>query len=166
MSSLEIADQVVKLDNQILKELDEHLRAYMVSMAVSHPVSGYDTEDLLQELRIKIWDKIRQGKYDPNKSKPITYFSWVFRTTLYNLNSHQKRACRIDAYNYSESLDELTDTLEREPKILSTTPLMVFCDLCHRLIDPHSDWNVYESEDDRVLACHNCSSETGLIKYT
>lgn len=165
MSDLELADSISHLENEILDQLDQHLRAYMVVMATMHPVPGYDTDDLLQEMRFKMWDKIRQGKFDPNKSKPITYFSWVFRTTLYNLNQYHHRQCRIDAYNFSDSIDALTEDLEQETKHLAHTPQMVFCDLCSGLVDPHSKWNIFTRRStDPTLVCATCMGEIRRIE--
>jgi DNA-directed RNA polymerase specialized sigma24 family protein len=160
MSPLETADTVRRMDNEIVSELSRQLEGYMVTLATAHPVPGYDIEDLLQEMRIKMWERVSQGKYDPSRTRPITYFSWVFRTTLYNLYQHQHRACRIDACNFSDSMDEITDRLEQETYHLGHTPQMVFCDLCARLVDPHSRYKVYTRRvTDPTLACELCVKE-------
>ena len=158
MSPLETADTVTRLDEEIMGMLSSELEGYMVTLAVAHPIPGYDIEDLLQEMRIKMWERIKQGKYDPRRSRPITYFSWVFRTTLYNLYQHQHRACRIDGYNFSDSIDEIQESLEQETYHLAHHDLRVFCDMCSRLVDPHSNYKVYTRRvTDPMLVCELCT---------
>lgn len=163
MNQRDIKKKLAGLENDIVDELDRLLRGYMVTLAVSHPIPGYDVEDLLQEMRFKMWDKIRQGKYDPNRTKPITYFSWVFRTTLYNLAQYHLRNCRIDATSFADSLDDMIDDRPgqnnhaNEYAMLKHHDTLVFCDLCSGLIDPHSNYHVFTRRvTDPSLICEPC----------
>lgn len=169
MSPLELNSTINRMENDIVEALDHKLRAYMVTLAVAHPVPGYEVEDLLQEMRIKMWEKVRDGKYDPQRTKPITYFSWVFRTTLFNLRNYQFRDCRIDAHNFSNSLDELLEDGEggtssfQEERILAHHEHHTFCDMCARLVDPHSEYRVFTMRVyDPTLVCVQCLSERAL----
>lgn len=158
-------DQLIRnLNEYLYLELDRHLRAYMVAYAASHPIPGMDFEDVLQELRIAMWTKVEQGKFDPEKSKPVTYFSWVFRTTVFNLGEKARRPMR-QALTTTDSLDEM---MEREgswgignpnfvmAKYLRHDERHVFCDRCSRIIDPHTAWIELPSG----VACERCVSET------
>jgi len=164
-NALFLFDQIKYLENEIVSLLSTQLEGYMITLAQDHPVPGYDQEDLLQEMRIAIYEKIKKAKYNPKRSLPITYFSWVFRTTLSNLNAKAHRDCRIAA-SYAESLDEF----EFEGSAFKTEDTHVFCGLCSRIVDPHSNYQVFTQRvTDPTLVCEICLQEAAhekLKKYT
>lgn len=75
------------LDNQLLAELYLELDSLMNKFAYNPhwTISGFEREDLKQEMRIKVWKVVSRGKYDPTRCKPTTFFYRVFYRVMLDL---------------------------------------------------------------------------------
>jgi hypothetical protein len=101
---MELTDRIIE---EIYKETDQMLN----SLARNTKIPGYDTDDLVQEMRIIIWEVIRDDKYDPERCKETSFFYKVCKRHLRGLN-------RSKIYRYNESLPEnreYRDALDQKP---------------------------------------------------
>lgn len=86
----------------------------IIAKAKSSNIPGFDWEDIAQELRVILWQKLE--KFDPNKgAKEKTFAQRIMKNRILDLARYANRQKRkIDSYHLS--LDEL---LEKEYKLES-----------------------------------------------
>ena len=84
---------------QILVEILDETENMLWNLARTTKIPGYDPDDLMQEMRIKIWQTIKGNHYDPERVKPTSFYYRVCKRHLINLN-----ASRI--YKYKNSHPE------------------------------------------------------------
>lgn len=92
-------DELKDLIEQITEEVLKDTENLMWNLARNTKIPGYDPEDLMQEMRTKIWQTIRDNNYDPERVKPTSFYYRVCKRHLINLN-----ASRI--YKYKNSHPE------------------------------------------------------------
>jgi RNA polymerase sigma factor (sigma-70 family) len=72
--------------DEILDEIYKRTDKMLWHIAQTSNIAGYDAEDLMQEMRIKIWKVIKDNKYDPELCKETTFFYKVCKRHLIDLN--------------------------------------------------------------------------------
>jgi len=98
---------VEKIIDEIYRETDRMIW----SLARNTHIPGYDTDDLIQEMRIRIWEVIRDNQYDPERCRETSFFYRVCKRHLRGLN-------RAKVFRYNESPPtsrEYRDALDQNP---------------------------------------------------
>lgn len=72
--------------DEILKEIYKRTDKMLWHLAQTSNIPGYDADDLMQEMRIKIWKVIEENKYDPEMCRETTFFYRVCKHHLIDLN--------------------------------------------------------------------------------
>lgn len=98
-----------QVQNELLDEILKDVDKSLWNLVRKWHITGYDADDLMQELRIKIWQVIDSEQYDPYRSKPTTFFQIICTNHLKRLNDMAKAHKRIpERYallaNYEEDL--------------------------------------------------------------
>lgn len=102
-----------RVTDQLLTELYERLDPIMWKLARDTKINGYDTEDLVQEMRIKVWQVIDRNKYDPERCKETSFFYRVCKNHLISLyRKSQFNLRKYDMLNMAVPYYEETDEVE------------------------------------------------------
>lgn len=87
-------DDLKKITEDLLSEILKDCNDMMWQLAHSTKIPGYDADDLMQEMRIKIWRTIKDSKYDPEQTKPTSFYYRVCKNCLIDV-----RKSKIPYYN-------------------------------------------------------------------
>lgn len=79
-------DNIDILTGQILNDILEDTQNIMWKLARTTRIPGYDADDLMQEMRIKVWETVKKNDYDPDRCKPTSFYYRVCKNHLINLN--------------------------------------------------------------------------------
>jgi DNA-directed RNA polymerase specialized sigma24 family protein len=94
--------------NEVLKECDNILW----KLARTTKVPGFDADDLMQEMRIKIWKTVKNNHYDPERVKPTSFYYRVCKNHLINLNAskiYKYKTTSARKRCYRDILDQKVD---------------------------------------------------------
>ncbi len=84
----------IPLMDELLSEVLAETEKMMWSLARNTTIPGYDADDLMQEMRIKVWRTIKDSKYDPEQTKPTSFYYRVCKNCLIDV-----RKSKIPYYN-------------------------------------------------------------------
>lgn len=79
-----------EIEETIFNEINEELTPIIYKLAGKFKIAGYDRDDLVQEMRIKLWNIIKNNKYNPDICRPSTFFYRVFYNLIIDLNRLKK----------------------------------------------------------------------------
>lgn len=82
MSENKLEQITDKILNEVLKDTEN----MMWKLARTTRIPGYDVDDLMQEMRIKVWETVKKNHYDPELCKPTSFYYRVCKNHLINLN--------------------------------------------------------------------------------
>lgn len=97
-----LCDQILE---EILKETDKMLW----SLARNTNIPGYDPDDLMQEMRIKIWETVKNNLYDPELVKETSFYYRVCKNYLIDLNKskiYKYNSTSPENRRYRDTLDQ------------------------------------------------------------
>ena len=104
-------------DDASWEEFVSTYRNYILSVINNLNVSHHDSEDLLQSILLKLWNKLPDFEYDPGKGQ---FRFWLGRVTKNDVFKHFEKSKRRQENN-SESKDslssedpEINNMIERE----------------------------------------------------
>lgn len=100
------------LTEQILIEILNETENVLWSLARTTKIPGYEADDLMQEMRIKIWKTIKADQYDPDRVQPTSFFYRVCKRHLINLNAariYKYKNSHPENREYRDILDQKVD---------------------------------------------------------
>lgn len=163
-------DNSKSMDETIFEELEALLHNMYYSFANKFPVPGMEPDDIVQELRIKVWETLQRNKFDPNRDvRPSTFFHLVLTRHAMNLQRAALAKKRQDDMlaKTSHSIDyEWDSTLSggessipwADTQLSLSVPFDHYlCDRCHRLVDEHTNYMVFTAA--RHIYCCHCRLE-------
>lgn len=107
--------QLNEITEKIVNEVLQDTENMLWRLARTTLIPGFDADDLMQEMRIKIWQTIREDKYDPERIKPTSFYYRVCKNHLINLNKS-----KIYKYNNTLPKDrEYRDCLDQKDVLLN-----------------------------------------------
>lgn len=106
-----------EVSEELVKTLCHDLNRVLWKIARTTHIPGYDPEDLMQEMKIKIWEVVRDNKYDPERVQPSTFFYRVCKNYLMDL--HKSRIYKYKTTlpknrEFKDALDTTGEILEQE----------------------------------------------------
>ncbi len=107
--------------DELIQEVFKDLENVMWNLARNTKIPGYDADDLMQEMRIKVVDTLKNNNYDPDKCKPTSFYYRVCKNCLINLNAskiYKYKNSKPQNRNYRDYLDQkCADIDEILPKV-------------------------------------------------
>ena len=97
------------ITEMILEEIFKDLDKMLWNLALTTKIPGYDPDDLMQEMRIKIWKTIKHNNYDPERVKPTSFYYRVCKRHLINLNAskiYRYKNSQPQKREYRDMLDQ------------------------------------------------------------
>jgi len=79
-------DEIKRITDEIVEEILKDTEKVMWKIARTTHIPGYDADDLMQEMRIKVWQTVIANNYDPERVKPSSFFHRVCKNLLIDLN--------------------------------------------------------------------------------
>jgi RNA polymerase sigma factor (sigma-70 family) len=90
---------MANITEEILEEILKESDKLLWNIAKTTYIPGYTPEDLMQEMRIKIWQIIKDNQYNPEMCKETSYFYRVCKRHLIDLNKSK-------IYKYNSTLPQ------------------------------------------------------------
>ena len=114
-----MSEEIKKLTEDIFNEVLKDCERVMWNIAHSYHIRGYDADDLMQEMRLKIWETIKNNQYDPERTKPTTFYHRVCFNCVYSINAkkfinYQKRKGKELPLVPKDALDASVPYYERD----------------------------------------------------
>lgn len=110
-------DELNNLVDEILNEVLKDTENIMWKLARTTHIPGYEADDLMQEMRIKIWQTIEKNHYDPELCKPTSFYYRVCKNHLINLNKStisRYASTKAEDRVHKDALNEKLDQKEQD----------------------------------------------------
>jgi DNA-directed RNA polymerase specialized sigma24 family protein len=99
-------DELNDLTEQIVNEVLKETESVMWKMARTTYIPGFDCDDLMQEMRIKIWETIKNNGYDPERTRETSFYYRVCKNCLIDLNRSKLMNHKLKNAPYRDLLDQ------------------------------------------------------------